>query len=163
MPRVITTLQAMSHPTVVAAIICLSEMSQRLQEENDELKAALSKPEQEPAIGDIRALKHRIHELEGEVIGYKQILDAQPEQDPVAWRTKVDHITFTSKHNDVLPLGGKLVPLYPAPPAQRTWVGLTDEERLRVLQFIDPKTVRLAPGFKQFAESVEQLLKEKNG
>ncbi len=28
--------------------------------------------------GDIRALKHRIHELEGDVIGYKQILDAQP-------------------------------------------------------------------------------------
>ena len=30
--------------------------------------------------GDIRALKHRIHELEGEVIGYKQILDEQSEQ-----------------------------------------------------------------------------------
>lgn len=29
--------------------------------------------------GDIRALKHRIHELEGEVVGYKQILDTQPE------------------------------------------------------------------------------------
>jgi NADH pyrophosphatase NudC (nudix superfamily) len=37
-------------------------------------------PEQEPAIGDIRALKHRIHELEGEVIGYKQILDAQQDE-----------------------------------------------------------------------------------
>ena len=35
--------------------------------------------------GDIRALKHRIHELEGEVIGYKQILDTQPEPEPVAW------------------------------------------------------------------------------
>jgi len=38
MPRVITTLQAMSHPTVVATINCLSEMTQRLQDENDELK-----------------------------------------------------------------------------------------------------------------------------
>ena len=35
-----------------------------------------------PAIGDIRALKHRIHALEGDVIGYKQLLDAaeQPAQ-----------------------------------------------------------------------------------
>jgi hypothetical protein len=42
MPRVITTLQAMSHPTVVATINVLSEMSQRLQDENDELKAAVA-------------------------------------------------------------------------------------------------------------------------
>ena len=33
--------------------------------------------ELDAAPGDIRALKHRIHELEGEVIGYKQILDGQ--------------------------------------------------------------------------------------
>jgi hypothetical protein len=37
----------------------------------------LAQPEQEPAIGDIRALKHRIHALEGEVIGYKQIVADQ--------------------------------------------------------------------------------------
>jgi len=47
-------------------------------------------------------------------------------------------------------------------PEQRTWVGLTDEERLRVLQFIDPKAVRFPLGFKQIAESIERLLKEKN-
>jgi hypothetical protein len=41
MTKVITALQAMSHPTVVATINCLSEMGQRLQDENDELKAAL--------------------------------------------------------------------------------------------------------------------------
>lgn len=46
----------------------------------DKLRA---QPAQELAIGDIRALKHRIHELEGEVIGYKRILDAQPEQEPI--------------------------------------------------------------------------------
>jgi hypothetical protein len=46
--------------------------------------------------------------------------------------------------------------------AQHPWVGLTDEDRLRVLQFIDPKTVRLPLGFKKFAEAIEQLLKEKN-
>ena len=45
---------------------------------------------------------------------------------------------------------------------ERQWVGLTDEERLRVLQFIDPKAVRFPLGFKQIAESIERLLKEKN-
>jgi uncharacterized protein YeaC (DUF1315 family) len=39
-----------------------------------------------PSHGDIRALKHRIHKLEGEVIGYKQMLEeaetaAKPEQE----------------------------------------------------------------------------------
>ena len=29
------------------------------------------------AAGDIRALKHRIHELEGELIGYKKIVAEQ--------------------------------------------------------------------------------------
>ena len=48
MPRVITTLQAMSHPTVVETINCLSEMSQRLQDENDEFRAALAQLKQEP-------------------------------------------------------------------------------------------------------------------
>jgi len=42
MPKVITTLQAMSHPTVVATINCLSEMSQRLKDENEELKAEVA-------------------------------------------------------------------------------------------------------------------------
>jgi hypothetical protein len=45
---------------------------------------------------------------------------------------------------------------------ERPWVGLTDEERLMVLKFIDPRTVRLPLGFKQIAESIEQLLKQKN-
>jgi hypothetical protein len=48
------------------------------------IKEALAQTQEPVAIGDIRALKHRIHELEGEVIGYKRILDAQPEQEPVA-------------------------------------------------------------------------------
>ena len=42
----ITKLQAMSHPTVVATINCLSEMTQRLQDENDELKEALAQPDE---------------------------------------------------------------------------------------------------------------------
>ena len=45
---------------------------------------------------------------------------------------------------------------------KKPWVGLTDEERLMVLKFIDPRTVRLPMGFKQIAESIEKLLKDKN-
>jgi len=51
----------------------------------NEAAEALAQPAQEPVIGDIRALKHRIHELEGEVIGYKRILDAQPAQERIGF------------------------------------------------------------------------------
>jgi hypothetical protein len=37
-------------------------------------------PPAQPAPGDIRALKHRIHELEGEVLGYKQMFDLAEEK-----------------------------------------------------------------------------------
>jgi hypothetical protein len=50
------------------------------------LEATLMQPVQEPAHGDIRALKYRIHELEGEVIGYKRILqeaDTPPQRKPL--------------------------------------------------------------------------------
>jgi len=53
-------------------------------------------PTAQPENGDIRALKYRIHELEGEVIGYKRMIEEaalkkladlgqQIEQEPVAW------------------------------------------------------------------------------
>ena len=48
MTKEITSALAMSHPTVVETIKVLAEMSQRLQDENDELKAALAPTEQEP-------------------------------------------------------------------------------------------------------------------
>lgn len=45
---------------------------------------------------------------------------------------------------------------------RKPWRGLTDEQRLMALKFIDPKTARLPPGFKQFAEAIEKLLKDQN-
>ena len=39
------------------------------------LRAQLEQPLQEPVHGDIRALRYRIFELEGEVLGYKRMLD----------------------------------------------------------------------------------------
>lgn len=42
MTKAITAALAMSHPIVVETINTLAEMTQRLQDENDELKAALA-------------------------------------------------------------------------------------------------------------------------
>ena len=84
---------------------------------------------------------------------------AQPEQEPVAWRTKVDHIMFTSKRKDVLPLGGKLEPLYTTPP-QRTWVGLTDEE-WNAIYYKFAEHGASVSGW-DFAKAIEAKLKEKN-
>jgi hypothetical protein len=95
-----------------------------------------------PQAGDIRALKHRIHELEGEVIGYKRMLQeaetaAQPEQqaEPVAWMRPSEEgydSAFRDHHTIVTCAGNPWkgwLPLYTAPPAvERPWVGLTDEE-----------------------------------
>jgi hypothetical protein len=45
---------------------------------------------------------------------------------------------------------------------KKTWRGLTDDQRLMALKFIDPKTAKLPPGIKQFAEAIEKLLKDQN-
>ena len=92
------------------------------------IKEALAQPEQEPvAIGDIRALKHRIHELEGEVIGYKRILDAQPAQEPDAQIT-VEHYSsdFENITVDFCNLEKGVHLLYTTPPQRKP---LTDEEK----------------------------------
>ena len=69
-------------------------------------------------------LRHRIHELEGEVIGYKQILDAQPGQEPVAWMVwgedNVPSLTF-KKPSDKYVFDS----LYTTTPKRKP---LTDEE-----------------------------------
>ena len=46
--------------------------------------------------------------------------------------------------------------------AQRTWVGLTDEDCLNALKSVDDLTQRLPKGFKLFAYALEAKLKELN-
>ena len=65
----------------------------RIQPAVTALRTALEQQQAEPVHGDIRTLKYRIHELEGEVMGYKRMLDvaeaaSQPQQqaEPVAMR-----------------------------------------------------------------------------
>ena len=110
-----------------------------------EIEAALAQPDQDEV--DIRSrLYQRIHELETQLargeqdwiereraVGYREGHQnalkqmAQPEQEPVAW------VVYSSAENDIVwaDKGKRLkqnTPLYTTPP-QRTWVGLTDEER----------------------------------
>jgi hypothetical protein len=42
------------------------------------------------------------------------------------------------------------------------WVDLTDQDRFEELQKMDPTTMRLPPGLKEFAEHIEKRIKEKN-
>ena len=75
---------------------------------------------------------------------------AQPEQEPLAWISTgpARMIHWTA---DKPAYGDDWVPLYTTPP-QRTWVGLTDEERDEICL-----------GDESIARSIEAKLREKNG
>ncbi len=80
---------------------------------------AAKEAQQEPAPGDIRALKYRIHELEGEVLGYKRLALERDKAAAVAHVGDMDHgpfeITPTAYGYDHLKHGDML---YTPPPTQ---------------------------------------------
>jgi len=89
-------------------------------------------------------------------------LDYEPaQQEPVAW--VCEGSSFDEKHGidywpgdvDDLPIG---TPLYTPPPAQRTWVGLTDEEVDDFLSALWP----VGAGAGELLRAIEAKLKEKN-
>jgi hypothetical protein len=55
-------------------------MRERVLTDSNERKYITTEP---LPVGDIRALKHRIHELEGELLGYKKILADQVTKEDV--------------------------------------------------------------------------------
>jgi hypothetical protein len=82
-------------------------------------------------------------------------------QEPVAWMYEWDgrmHLTFTDQRfvEEAHPHFNKSTPLYTTPP-QRTWVGLTDEERLEAAE-IDGAD----EWFWKVCKAIEAKLKEKN-
>jgi len=79
--------------------------------------------------GDIRVLKHRIHELEGEVIGYKQILDTQPEPEPHGY-LQLRNAKFYYELEGVIDHKNYL-PLYIALPQRKP---LTEEEMIEIME-----------------------------
>ena len=91
----------------------------------------------------------------------KEVL-AQPEQEPVAWHTE-DHLTdrsATTYSKDMVYRweckGWPVTPLYATPP-QRTWVGLTEQERNDIEDYCE--MIIGKPAF----DAIEDKLKQKNG
>jgi hypothetical protein len=81
----------------------------------------------------------------------REALAEQPaQQEPVAKKTRIGLVT--SSGWDSLPVGTEF---YTSPPAQRTWVGLTDEEIDDIYQGVGKNELMLV-------REVEAKLKEKN-
>jgi hypothetical protein len=95
----------------------------------------------------------------------KQQSKAQPApvQEPAAWAVHYNGPIplFTKTKAEAEAWGGNyILPLYTTPlAAQRTWVGLTDEERDAITVM---RTAKWRNRFRNHAKAVEQLLKEKN-
>ena len=74
-PTVFNDLTSLKHKQTVGPIE--SAMRERIVTDANGRKHITTEPLLHPPAGDIRALKHRIHELEGELLGYKKIVADQ--------------------------------------------------------------------------------------
>ena len=100
----------------------------------------------------------------------REALAEQPapvQQEPVAWYHAEDYKThFTSIPSKDLIESGYWKPLYTSPPAQRTWVDLTDEEIDMLEELyappVHPDFVSDADQCFSLIKKVEAKLKEKN-
>ena len=88
-------------------------------------------------------------DMQAAITAIKEVL-AQPKQEPLAW-ISTGPATMIHWTADKPAYGDDWVPLYITPP-QRTWVGLTDEERDEICL-----------GDESIARSIEAKLREKNG
>jgi hypothetical protein len=111
--------------------------------------------------------------MQDQIEALRQAIEQAEKQEPVAWMVDVDIANYqgqseyrtilawnakpvwsgTHEINEVL----KAVPLYTTPQPQREWVGLTQEDI--DIAFDDTQE---GGGFNEFAEAIEQTLKEKN-
>ena len=87
------------------------------------------------------------------ITAIKEVL-AQPEQEPVACVQDLDEVK--RKHLVYEKGMDWKDPLYTTPP-QRTWVGLTDEDKQTAFD-----ATQEGGGFWEFADAIEAKLKEKN-
>jgi len=93
---------------------------------------------------------------------------AQPEQEPEAWMYQEyrdddqfgwrDEIQFVQPPNDPNYFKN-ITPVYTHPP-QRTWVGLTDEEKHKI--WYEMQNIMGWYSFQEIANAIEAKLKEKN-
>ena len=78
-------------------------------------------------------------------------------QEPVAWMSIGGFATCSKREADGwVKAGGKATPLYTHPQPQRTWVGLSEQERNDIEN--DCETIVGKPAF----DAIEAKLKEKN-
>lgn len=128
-------------------------------------------------VGAINALRQAIAEAERQesddlTIAYMSGLydgknkDApQPEQEPVAMRYDFDGYGWLYIDNGSGSNWREKIknaePLYTAPP-QRTWIGLTDEDKNNCLVSADPCECLAKPESHQLMEDVEAKVREKN-
>lgn len=84
-------------------------------------------------------------------------LDYEPaQQEPVAWMvyTKDGQSVYVTDNSTAIQADQRALALYTAPPAQRPWVGLTDEEEVELWESTDSDW--------ELMKRVEAKLKEKN-
>ena len=108
------------------------------------------------AITALYALFNAPHNADINLVGLNVLLDElylspQPEQEPMAWMDKDGDVLSASV---VSGKGLRNIPLYTTPP-QRTWVGLTDEEK-HAIRYSHMTSA-------EFIEVIEAKLKQKNG
>jgi len=92
----------------------------------------------------------------GAITALREALAEQPaQQEPVAWYRDEDgiRIYYESKVWD------DATPLYTSPPAQRTWVGLTNNE---LQPIADEYRILFGGWVEDFARAIESKLREKN-
>ena len=135
------------------------------------IKEALAQPEQEPVIGTktwFEDGKMVTQHLTAKDI-YKD--PEQPEQEPVTWRNAAIRVGedlcsvgpfgyYDMTAKQWLDWALSVVTVH-APPPQRTWVGLTDDERRAIGNGFENDNGHI-PSWMSFARAIEAKLKEKN-
>jgi len=77
---------------------------------------------------------------------------------PIAWYDPTNGAVSTDKDSPLFTPLGQVLPLYP----QRTWVGLTEEERKEIWNVGEKKDQALRALLIQTIRDVETKLKERN-
>ena len=116
-------------------------------------------PDHQTGMVSHQMIQDRLSEEIDELRAYIESQLAQPEQEPVAWMDKDGDVLSASV---VSGKGLRNIPLYTTPP-QRTWVGLTDEERNDCLVDADPCECLADPEAEELMRCIEAKLKDKNG